>query len=150
MTSCSDCLYNHIDSVSKFLGYSVDGTEPNTYCWLTQGLSFITSLALFIIGYAALTGAFPGAALPWVTVGLGGGGFLLTLALGDFQTRRFVLISRALMAASLIILGVLGGVSVLSTAEVAFGIIGTTIAAFGISYCMEKRRQKYPYERVSP
>lgn len=146
MTSCIDTIYDSL----VFLGYKGD---PADLKWkATQGLSLITGIVLLIIGCVAAAGAFPGASLPWVTVGLAGGGFLLTLAYGKFSDRKFELISRALMAAAFITIGALGGAGILSTAGVAYGIIGTTLALIpmaGINWAYEKRRQKFQYVHVT-
>lgn len=113
------------NEVAKDLGY-----EFGLKCYTFVGLAHIASLALFIIGCIGAAGAFPGSGstMGWVTVGLALGTFALYLAYGKLKERKHELIVFGLIAAALVTVGALGSASILSTAQVGWGIIGTTLA----------------------
>jgi hypothetical protein len=113
------------------------GYECSPKCCAAMSLSVITGAALFIIGCIGAAGAFPGSSIGWVTVGLAGGTFILTnLASNKFKERKFELISSALITAILVTVGVLGGVGILSSTQVGWGIVGTTLASMPVSFAI--------------
>src|ERR1700722_19660073 len=114
------------------------GYKAGPQLWVTAGLKTIAIFALFVIGCMGAAGTFPGSAIGWITVGISGGGFLLSLGLGKFKKRKFQLIILALITAVMVTVGTLGGTGVLSTAQVGWGIIGITIAG-GIASLVAER-----------
>jgi len=132
------------------------GYEPGPKCCATQGLSTLAGMALFIIGCIGAAGAFPGSSIGWVAVGLGGGGFALSLAAGNLKKRKLDLIPAAIIAAIVVTIGALGGAGVLSATQVGWGIVGTTLAAGPIFCCfscakqLQLQQQRNPSVRSSP
>lgn len=116
-----------LNSIKNF--YEGAGFELGPKCCAATTVNGVAMLALFVIGCMGAAGTFPGAAIGWVTVGLGGGAFLFNLAsTDDFKRRKLDLIAAAVMAAILVTVGTLGGMGMLSTAQVGWGIVGTGLA----------------------
>lgn len=74
-------------------------------------------------------GVFPGSSIGWVTLGLGGGTFALSLAAGKLKDHKYHLVIGGLQAVTLIVIGALGCGGILSTSQVGWGIIGASIGA---------------------
>ena len=131
-------IKEQVDSQIKNYGY-----ECSPKCCAAMSLSIITSISLFIIGCIGAAGAFPGSSIGWVTVGLAGGTFILTnLASNKFKERIFELISSALITAILVTVGVLGGVGILSSTQVGWGIVGTSLASMPVNIAISLTSKK--------
>lgn len=109
------------------------GIEPGAKCCATVSIAAVASTALFIIGCVGAAGAFPGSTIGWVTIGLGGGSYALSLSLGNLQKRKFDVITGGLVATALVVVGALGGAGILTAQQVGWGIVGTTLANIPIS-----------------
>jgi hypothetical protein len=119
----------------------MQGMETGPQCCISQSLQELTLLALFIIGCLGTAGAFPGGSMiGWITVGLAGSFFVFSLAGGNCGKRIPDLILHGLIAAALVTVGALGGIGILSTTQVGWGVIGTSLAATPIARCMGARR----------
>lgn len=122
-------------------GYPISPRSPATVI-----LNMIASIALFIIGCVGAAGAFPGPAIGWVAVGVAGGRFILNLTLGNFEKRKFELISEALVAAVILIIGVLGGIGILSVTQAGWGIVGASLVAIPV-LCSGSLLKKWDMEK---
>jgi hypothetical protein len=100
---------------------------------VTQGMSMLSSLALFIIGCIGAAGILPGSTMGWLVIGLGSGSFLLQLAGGRLQERKGALLVVAVITLVFIILAALGVAGILSGAQVGWGVVGTCLVPAGVA-----------------
>lgn len=119
MASFPDSGKLYFDSYSAFVG---NNTEKSKFSACAGGTLFC---ALFIIGILAASGTFPGSAMGWTTVGIGGGYLLVKLLGGNLQNRKVDLLSSALLGALIVTFGALGASAILTPAQVGYLIIGT-------------------------
>ncbi len=104
-------------------------------CSATLSLSEIAILALFIIGCIGASGAFPGSmSIGWTAVGVGSGLAVLSVCAGNLRGRKLKVLTSALMAATLITVGALGGAGILSATQVSWAIVGTVLVSIPIRY----------------
>lgn len=90
-------------------------------------LMVISMLAALIIGSVAAAGHFPGSALGWTAVGLGGGVLAGKLLEGGFKNEKVLILVVSAMAIALIALGACGHLKLLSVKQVGFGMLGTML-----------------------
>lgn len=96
--------------------------------------SFVTNVALFIIGCMGFAGALPPSATGWVTLGLASSAFAFNMLSGYLEKPKFMksvttleLIPQGFVTAALLTLGSLGGAGILSATQVGGGVVGTLI-----------------------
>ena len=92
-------------------------------------------VALFVIGCVGAAGAFSGSAMGWTTLGVGLSYLGVKLLGGNLKERKVDLIAAAVMVASLIIFGALGGVGLLTGAQVGYVLIGQMLLLSALSTC---------------
>ena len=125
------------------------GYECGAKCCAIMSLDTIMSSALFIIGCVGAAGAFPGSTIGWVTVGLGGGGFALSLAHGNFKKRKYDVIVRAFQTAFLVTVGALGGgAGILSAIQVGWAIVGSILIIGFVLGCFNQMNFAYSNRRI--
>lgn len=100
-----------------------------------QCLAAIASIALLVIGSMGVAGHFTNPTFGWVVAGLGGGAFIANLAYGNLKERKWLLISGALIAAIYVTVGILGGMNMLTSVQVGWGVVGPLIASMGLGCC---------------
>lgn len=96
-------------------------------------VSNIVLLALFAIGVIAASGAFSGSAVGWTTLALGGVYFFGIKLWGGRTGERIPdLVISGIIAAVMLIFGVLGGTGVLSAPQTGCAVFGTLLATAGV------------------
>lgn len=133
---------SHLNDLCMSQGY-----EMGPRCCATKVIQFITGIALFIIGCMGAAGAFPGS-IGWAAVGLAAGGFVLNLSLGKFKIRKYDLIADALLTTVILTISALGITGIFSTAQVGWGILGTSLAALPVSAIFGALKKKQTQEYV--
>lgn len=96
-------------------------------------LSSVLAFALLVITCLGMSGVIPGSRFGWTVLGLGGATMLLHLHGGNLKNRKIDLISWAIFASTLIVLGALGGTNILSNVQVGYGCL-TVLTASLIFY----------------
>lgn len=106
---------------------------------LTSCLSYLNAvnlMALLVIGSMAAAGHFFNPTFGWVVTGLGAWVFLLTLCEGTLKHRKWDIIPAltcaALISATFVTVGILGGLNMFTTAQVGWGVAGTIISVSGL------------------
>lgn len=115
-----------------------EGIRDTCKLYCTKGLSAVTLIALFIIGCTGAAGKIHHFPIGWVATGLGVGGYILHLAYGKLEERKFELITLGCVSSMIVFLGVLGGAKLLSAKQVGWGIVGTLLLTFLFYNCLEK------------
>ena len=113
---------------------------------VTNLLGKILLVALFVIGCVGASGAFGGSAMGWTTLGVGVSYLGVKLIGGNLKERKVDLIAAAIIVASLIIFGTLGGVGLLTAAHVGYALIGITllVGAVSIGEMIVAKRLNHP------
>lgn len=121
------------------------GYEPGPKSYAIIGLNAIGTLAILVISSLGAAGILPGSTVGWVAIGLSGGGFMLTLAIGNVKKRKYEVIAGALITGIFITLGGLGIAGALSTTQVGWGMVGLSVASFfplSVITCFKNRKTK--------
>ncbi len=114
------------DQIRRVQGYQ----KQDSCVKAALGLSEMTILALFIIGCIGASGAFPTSmSIGWTAVGAGAGLAVLSVCARNLGSRKLKVLTSALMAATLITVGALGGVGLLSSAQVGWAVVGTVLVS---------------------
>jgi len=118
-------------------GYIDRSGENYTAAGKANILSNVMLVALFVIGIVAATGAMSATAAGWTAVGLGGAALAIQFCGGNLKNRKVDLILAAVVAATIITMGALGGAGVLTGAQVGYSLIGIigTQAIFYLCCC---------------
>lgn len=89
----------------------------------------LTAITTLVIGVLGMSGVLSSTTAGWVILGLGAGGGIMRISLGNLSGRRIYLIATTLVALAFVVLGALGGTGILSATQLGWGIIGTSLAS---------------------
>lgn len=135
--SCSD--------VWKFAKNAAEkkGVEISGRCISFTTLSAACSIALFIIACVAASGVLSPQVAGYSIAGLAGGTFLFRLCAGNVKNSKTKIVFAALLAATFVTLGALGGTGILSVKNLGISVISITLGSnFIITCCIPKPKPK--------
>ncbi|MBS0623068.1 MAG: hypothetical protein JSS62_00425 [Verrucomicrobia bacterium] len=108
--------------------------QPSDCKNVLTNVSSASLLILLLIGTVGALGGFPSSGLGWMTAGLGGGGMVLSYLTKDKTKENKWMAKAELIAAfALVLLGILGGTSVISPVELGKGILGIFLVGAGVA-----------------
>ncbi|MCH9628200.1 MAG: hypothetical protein S4CHLAM2_18550 [Chlamydiales bacterium] len=122
---------------SSFHQIRINQGYPAAGCRVKAALSLseVAIVALFMIGCIGASGAFPGSmSIGWAAVGGGAGLAVLSVCAGNLRGRKLKVLTSALMAATLITVGALGGAGILSATQVGWALIGTVLVSIPLRF----------------
>ena len=125
------------DDYNTFMEYR-GGDGKITRSGRANHTATVLLVALFVIGIAATTGALSGVATATCVSGLGGGAMVTQLLGGNLKNRKFDVLTSALFATTLLVVGALGFGGVLSAAQMGQGVIGTLLIQGAFYFCIAR------------
>lgn len=108
-------------------------------------ISNVLMVALLAIGCLAASGILSATVAGWTAVGLGGGALTAEFIGGRVCSRMISILISSLFVVSIITIGALGGVGVLTSAHVGYALIGSIATQFVFYSCFGRA---YAYHQV--
>lgn len=112
------------------------GVEPGAMCCATMSVSAVSMVALFVLGCLGAAGVMSAGTLGWCAVGLGAGGFLISLPSLRGKTLVKTLVVGGLVAAAIVTVGALGIAGVLSAQVIGWAILGSFLGQMVLGTCI--------------
>jgi len=122
------------------------GLPPSVHCCSGLLLSYISVIALIIIGSMAAAGVMPLSTAGWTTIGFGSTLLIGNLCAGNLKKHKWTIVG-ILTAATFILIGALGVTGFLSLKSLAIGVLVLAIVnPFFAAFALETVLKVHAYE----